>query len=75
MTKKDYELLAKRFKWELEYHRMMINGITTHQSQIDHAKSSIIAIHSLVNDLADDLSQDNPRFNRAKFLQACGYND
>lgn len=26
----------------------------------------------LVNNLADKLEQDNPRFNRARFLTACG---
>lgn len=26
----------------------------------------------LVNNLADKLEQDNPRFDRAKFLTACG---
>jgi hypothetical protein len=28
----------------------------------------------LVNNLADKLEQDNPRFNRSRFLTACGVN-
>ena len=29
---------------------------------------------SIANDFADMLAQDNPRFNRSKFLTACGAN-
>lgn len=56
MTKKDYELIAEVFG----YHRKQYGGRT----------DSVTV--ELVNDLADALAKQNPKFNRNKFLASCG---
>jgi len=58
MTRKDYQLIASA-----------ING----QRQ-GFGRGETVAISSLAETLADALAQDNPRFDRAKFLTACGVN-
>lgn len=68
MTKKDYELIAKAIKgrrdntWNLDKLGWTGNEICIGISVID----------DLSEFLAHDLSKQNPRFNRSKFLKACG---
>lgn len=60
MTKKDYILLAKVFA-EFSPDRL-----------VDYEAN--IAIGDLLRVLATRLEIDNPRFDRQRFLIACGYN-
>lgn len=59
MTKKDYELIAEVFA----HHRKSYGGRT----------DSVTV--ELINDLADALKDDNPLFDRYKFMVACGLED
>jgi hypothetical protein len=57
MTRKDYELIAAVFKAQrTEY-------------ILEHHK---YAVESAVLDMADALAAENPRFDRERFLAACG---
>jgi hypothetical protein len=58
MTRKDYQLLAESI-------------LTARKVQSDIGEMYISVAH-LVNTLATDLEIDNPRFDRARFLTACG---
>jgi len=59
MTKKDYELIA---------------GVLSElRIYLQDAKSiGIDPVVRLCDGFADQLEQANPKFNRSKFLQACG---
>ena len=59
MTKKDYELIAEVIKTS----RKVTQGETV-----------LVSVAHLANTLATDLEIQNPRFNRALFLTACGVN-
>ncbi len=56
MTKKDYELIAAALKLSAD------TGFESHYPGIVNAAHAI----------ADALAQDNPRFDRARFLKAAG---
>ena len=56
MTKKHYEAIA-----EILFH--------PNNSTIDYIK---LASREISEDLADYFATDNPRFNRTRFLTACG---
>ena len=60
MTRKDYELIAAAI------HR------TGMASRIGKRKSAEQAIRLAAIDLAANLEHDNPRFDRNRFLKACG---
>ena len=60
MTRKDYQLLAESI-------------LTARKVQSELGEMYISVAH-LVNTLATDLEIDNPRFDRARFLEACGVN-
>jgi len=59
MTKKDYERIAKavREAWECE------------KDDFDRT----IGVSRVAHILAYSLSNDNPRFDRERFLDACGF--
>lgn len=58
MSRKDYELIAGAIHAQMDDHE----GQTAHQQ----------AITSTAWGLADELEKDNSRFNKIRFLQACG---
>lgn len=64
MTKKDYELIAKSINLTL---LDMATGISRESMDIVITTGSKMA-----NDLSDALQADNPRFDRQRFLAACG---
>lgn len=66
MSKKDYILLAQALKNGQPDSRLI---------QPEYWQTACTQWKITVKFLSDSLAQDNPRFNRAKFLQACGYND
>lgn len=63
MTKKDYEkiakVLAKRITVTGEFSRAYQNEV---REQVKYVAS----------DLADTFAEDNPKFDRERFLKACG---
>lgn len=60
MTKKDYELIAFPIKRQIDYANRKYNG------------DRWLTVSVIAKDLADLFAQANPRFDRNKFLQACG---
>jgi hypothetical protein len=62
MTRKDYVLIAQAIKTQIELS-------TKFEEEESRAGAKNIAY-----DLAWKLSEDNPRFDRARFLTACGVN-
>lgn len=63
MTKKDYIIIAK----VIHEH---------YGNRLDHYHDSAnnVALGDLVNHFANAFQRDNPRFDKQKFLIACGYN-
>lgn len=63
LSKKHYEAIARRIKAQLdELHPDM------------RAKDPrAFMLNNLACDLAFDFRQDNPRFDEARFLKACGF--
>ena len=64
MTKKDYELIARVLKDQLE------SCFTHVNKQIGTIEA--YSVECVVKQLTKELEQDNPRFNRQKFMKACG---
>jgi hypothetical protein len=60
MTRKDYELIAKALKTQVEISR-------TYGEQ-----DGELAVVNIARDLADALHLENPRFDRDRFMLACG---
>ena len=63
ITKKDYELIAKSFF----YVRKNMEFLSSEQRQ-----GAMVISRGIAYSLCDTLFIDNPRFNRATFLKACG---
>lgn len=62
MTRKDYVLIAEVIKTQIELSLKFGEDDARYGAQ------------NIAYDLASKLSQDNPRFDRSRFLQACGVN-
>lgn len=60
MTRKDYELIAKA----LYQRRLWLSDPDNPDKMLAH--------NGTVLHIADALASDNPRFDRARFLKACG---
>jgi hypothetical protein len=63
MSRKDYELIASAFA-ERIHMAQTFSG--THASRMAHLKE-------IADTIADKMASDNPRFNRPRFLTACGF--
>ena len=61
MTKKDYEAIAR-----------IINCVYDNTSLSDYARGVRATQHVIANQLSDVMQADNPRFDRVRFLKACG---
>jgi hypothetical protein len=71
MTRKDYELIAKAVNLYFNYlEKMMNNGLNNHLEQDN--KLRLQGAGSVILRIANALEIENPRFNRARFLSACG---
>ena len=68
MTKKDFELIARCVKTE---HDKSSRAGWSHESE---SKAWRLATESIALNLADALASGNPRFDRERFLKACGVN-
>ena len=70
MTKKDYQRIANEFRFSLK---------PTCPQDYQHDARTVgfydgrqAALMECANNLAQELGRDNPRFDRARFLRACG---
>jgi hypothetical protein len=73
MTRKDYVMISNVV-------REMLNDIARDEAReglSDRNRALVtgerIAVRGLAHRLGDQLRQDNPRFDRKQFLQACGF--
>jgi hypothetical protein len=60
MTKKDYELIASVFNKVIEY------------AKNDGSEVDVPLVKTLARLMSAELNNENPRFDREKFLHACG---
>ena len=63
MTRKDYVLIAQVIKAQID------------MSDKFQEELSKVGAQNIAYDLAWKLSEDNPRFDRSRFLEACGVNN
>jgi len=63
MTRKDYVLIAEVIKGAIDY-----------ETEFNNSPANAEALKKLSITLGSKLWLDNPRFNRARFLDACGVN-
>lgn len=73
MSRKDYEAIASiihdRFSWlDKEQNKAVETGVFT----TGHDTGFVSALETVAVELADHFETDNPRFDRARFLAACG---
>ena len=66
MTAKHYRLIAKSIRFRFEAENRKITGFSA---------QALDTVRCIAIDLADDFQQDNPKFNRIRFLAACGVED
>lgn len=64
MTKKNYEAIAQTISDEFE--------ATMSKSSPDFIRGAAYGVEETAKSLADYFKRDNPRFDREKFLAACG---
>lgn len=67
MTRKDYQLIADAIKGSNVHYQFTEGSESTR-----NADAYRNGVANVANTLAFVLSRDNPRFDRAKFLKACG---
>lgn len=65
MTRKDYERMARMIRDRLAIIRKMDGDSEWRRGAFD-------ALALLARDYADDAERDNPRFDRKRFMTACG---
>lgn len=57
MSKRDYEMIA---------------GVLSDHHRDETSEGYAAAVAAIANQFADELAKANPRFNRTRFLAACG---
>ncbi len=68
MTKKDYELVAMVIKGQLENNNLLESmGWTPKDRRLSEA-----VVEDLAHFMAYHLKKQNPKFDRIRFLKACG---
>ena len=68
MSKRDYERIALR----ISAHYLRFESEERCLYEAGYTDGSRATAKGLASDLADVLKADNPRFDRARFLKACG---
>lgn len=63
MSKKDYEALATVMAGQRRAAKASVSGATL--------TTILCVLHSVESEIADVLADDNPRFDRSRFLSAC----
>ena len=71
MTKKDYELIAAAISYEFA-NAEKTYGIGGAFANANELASCNVALNRVANSIATHLHEQNRRFNRERFLQACG---
>lgn len=64
MTRKDYEMVSMAIRQCKQYNNRKESAMG--------AATANVSLEKLAKDLATIFEQDNPRFNRSKFLKSCG---
>lgn len=73
MTKKDYELIATPFRKELENLNRLFNFKVAKRGQLSSFnEGQVQELRTVIQLMAFYLQQDNPKFDKEKFLTACG---
>lgn len=70
MSKKDYELIAAEVRFSMK--PTCPYEYTDHARTVGFYDGRQAALQEFANNLAQELGRDNPRFDRARFLKACG---
>jgi hypothetical protein len=75
MTRKDYKLIAEAFENDISMYKRArkdkaLNSVDTLRESVE-----IAAVKSLAIGLAQLLQYDNSRFDKSRFLAACGLED
>lgn len=65
MTKKDYELIASVFRDSSRFNAPKVDKLTYNNGAVDKWDT-------LARNLGTKLAQNDPKFDRSKFLRACG---
>lgn len=63
MSKKDYELIARAIREEVDNIREIYKG----------SRLGLSAVRRTAGRIADAMARDNAAFNRALFMKACGF--
>lgn len=70
MTKKDFELIAKTIKARAD----AIRAITGPERDEHSEQVALFALFCVARDLSLNIAVENPKFDRVRFLAACGVN-
>lgn len=72
MTKKDYELIAKAIRLQVDYNKTESERMTASEKyRLSHVDYQVEDASIAIN-LVTLLQGHNEKFNRSKFLKACG---
>lgn len=73
MTKKDYILIALALNEELTYATNLRQGkIDVGMQDVSSFTAQVNGVKGVIGTLCQALALDNPKFDRSKFLKACG---
>ena len=61
MTRKDYVLIAE-----------VLKGAITYEKEFNKDEKKAFALQAVAHTFSNVLANENPRFDRARFLSACG---
>lgn len=67
MTKKDYQLIATTFRSEYEMHKSNAGPV--------YGQEALKALRDIAGRFANQFALNNPNFDRARFLKACGVSE
>lgn len=73
MTKKDYELIAGVILYNRNQSGLPLDGETKEDKAM--IAGYRVALNDVAYMLAESMQRDNPRFDRSRFLKACGINE
>ena len=68
MTRRDYELLANIMRQQIDWKLKRDES----DRKCDPNMSGLTALYLTTRALANRLAEDNPRFDKVRFLTACG---
>lgn len=72
LTRKDYVMLAQAIKLSADYNRTQSERMTASEEYRMSHVDYLVEDQSVAINIATLLSEDNPRFDRERFLTACG---